>query len=152
MCQVLPTRRPAGLDERTLAYPCPRVKGDPLNLVVVLPLRPGACELARDLLRHKPPFDPDEAGLERHQAFVSDTEAVFLFEADARQSVLRLVDDSSLWEAAAGWTELVAGPPRLAETVYSWARPHPPDATFFAPTPGPGDSDGGDVHDPEVPE
>lgn len=122
-----------------------------MNLVVVLPLRPGACDRARDLLRHKPPFDPDEAGLERHQAFVSDTEAVFLFEADARQSVLRLVDDSSLWEAAAGWTELVAGPPRLAETVYSWARPHPPDATFFTPTPGPGDSDGGDVHDPEAP-
>ena len=86
-----------------------------MNLVVVLPLRPGARDRARDLLRHGPPFDPDEAGLERHQAFVSDTEVVFLFEADARQSVLRLVDDASLWEAAEGWTELVAGPPRLAE-------------------------------------
>ena len=46
-----------------------------MNLVVVLPLRPGARDRARDLLRHGPPFDPDEAGLERHQAFVSETEA-----------------------------------------------------------------------------
>ena len=71
-----------------------------MNLVVVLPLRPGARDRARDLLRHGPPFDPDEAGLERHQAFVSEAEAIFLFEAEARESVERLTDDSNLWEAA----------------------------------------------------
>jgi hypothetical protein len=120
-----------------------------LNLVLVLPLRPGARDRACDLLRHGPPFDPAGAGLERHQAFVSDTEAIFLFEADARESVERLADDASLWQAAAGWTELVAGPPRLAEAGYSWARPHPPEQTFFTSTPGPGDSDGGDVYEPE---
>jgi hypothetical protein len=119
-----------------------------LNLVVVLPLRPGARDRAHNLLRHGPPFDPGEAGLERHQAFVSEAEAVFLFEADAREAVERLADDASLWEAAAGWTELVAGPPRLAEGAYSWLRPNPPDETFFGPTPGPGDSDGGDVYSP----
>jgi hypothetical protein len=126
----------------------PARQGDLLNLVVVLPLRPGARDLARELLRRGPPFDPDEAGLERHQAFVSDTEAIFLFEAEAGQAVGRLADNASIWEAAAGWTELVAGPPRLAEGVYSWLRPHPPDETFFEPTPGPGDSDGGDVYSP----
>jgi hypothetical protein len=119
-----------------------------LNLVVVLPLRPGTRDRARDLLRHGPPFDPDEEGLGRHQAFVSETEAIFLFEADARGAVERLADKASLWEAAAGWTELVAGPPRLADREYSWTRPHPPAGTFFAPTPGPGDSDGGDVFEP----
>jgi hypothetical protein len=119
-----------------------------LNLVVVLPLRPGARDRARELLRHGPPFDPEEAGLERHQAFVTDDEVVFLFEGDAREAVERLADDASLWAAAEGWTELVAGPPRLAEAGYSWARPHPPDETFFAATPGPGDSDGGDVYSP----
>jgi hypothetical protein len=148
MCQVLPTRRPAGLDERTLAYPSPSVKGELSNLVVVLPIRPGARDRARDLLRHGPPFDPDEAGLERHQAFVTDAEAVFLFEADSREAVERLADDATLWEAAEGWTELVAGPPRLAEGAYSWVRPHLPDTTSFEPTPGPGDSEGGDVYEP----
>jgi hypothetical protein len=122
-----------------------------LNLVVVLPLRPEMRDRARDLLRHGPPFDPDEAGLERHQAFVSDTEAIFLFEAEAADAVERLADDASLWEAAAGWTELVAGPPRLAPAGYSWTRPHPPGETFSLPTPGPGDSDGGDVYEPEAP-
>ena len=122
-----------------------------MNLVVVLPLRPETGDRARDLLRHGPPFDPDEAGLERHQAFVSDTEAIFLFEAEAAEAVERLADDASLWEAAAGWTELVAGPPRLAPAGYSWTRPHPPGETFFLPTPGPGDSDGGDVFEPEPP-
>jgi hypothetical protein len=119
-----------------------------LNLAVVLPIKPGARDRARDLLRRGPPFDPHEACLERHQAFVTEDEAVFLFEADAREAVERLADDAALWQAVDGWTELVAGPPRLAEGVYSWVRPHPPDETFFAPTPGPGDSDGGDVFGP----
>jgi len=119
-----------------------------VNLVVVLPLRPGASDRARDLLRHGPPFDPAQAGLERHQAFVSEAEAIFLFEADAREAVERLADDASLWQAARGWTELVAGPPRLAEGAFSWQRPHPHDETFFTPTPGPGDSEGGDLYEP----
>ena len=124
-----------------------------MNLVVVLPIKPDARVRAGDLLRRGPPFDPDEAGLERHQAFVSEAEAeaIFLVEADARESVERLVHDAGLWEAAEGWTELVAGPPRVAEGAFSWARPHPPDETFFTPTPGPGDSDGGDIYEPEAP-
>jgi hypothetical protein len=119
-----------------------------LNLVVVLPIRPGARDRARDLLRRGPPFDPDEVGLERHQAFVSEAEVVFLFEAETGEAVERLADGAGLWEAAAGWTELVAGPPRFAEGLYSWVRPHPPDETFFMSTPGPGDSDGGDLYEP----
>ena len=122
-----------------------------MNLVVVLPLRPGARDRARDLLRHGPPFDPDEAGLERHQAFVTETEAIFLFEADARGAVERLADDASSLGGGGGLDDLVAGPPRLAEGAYSWTRPHPPDETFFTATPGPGDSDGGDVYEPEAP-
>jgi len=119
-----------------------------MNVVIVLPLKPGARDRARDLLRRGPPFDPETAGLERHQTFVSEVEAVFLFEADAREAVQRLADDVGLWEAAAGWTELVSGPPRLAEAVFWWARPHPSEETFFKPTPGPGDSEGGDVYGP----
>ena len=53
--------------------------------------------------------------------------------------------DGSLWSAAAVWKDLVAGPPRLADDAYSWLRPHVPDDLSFAPTPGPGDSDGGDL-------
>ena len=56
------------------------------------------------------------------------------------------------WQAAEGWHgPLWAGRQRPAEGAYSWTRPHPPDETFFTPTPGPGDSDGGDVYEPEAP-
>jgi hypothetical protein len=134
MCQVLPTRRPAGLDERTLAYPRPAVKGEPLNLVVVLPLKPGVGDRARDLLRRAPPAEGSI------QAYVTDEEVVFLLETDAD------VD-----ELIAAWGELSAGPPRVAEGAYSWLIPHPTDEAFFTPTPGPGDSDGGDLYEPEPP-
>ena len=78
--------------------------------------------------------------------FLTEREAIFLFEADAQDAAERLLSDTSLWTAAATWKDLVAGPPRLAEDVYSWVRPHVPDGVVFTPTPGPGDSDGGDLY------
>jgi hypothetical protein len=113
--------------------------------VVVLPLREGASARAAELLRRGPPFDPEAVGLERHHVFLTDQEAVFVFEADTSDAAERLVGDGEFWSAAAAWEDLVAGPPRLAEDVYSWVRPHVPDDLSFASTPGPGDSDGGDL-------
>ena len=113
--------------------------------VVVLPLREGASARAAELLRRGPPFDPAAVGLERHNVFLSDQEAVFVFEADTPDTAERLVGEGSFWSAASAWKDLVAGPPRLADDVYSWLRPHVPDDVSFAPTPGPGDSDGGDL-------
>jgi hypothetical protein len=59
----------------------------PTRVVVVLPLQPGARERVRALLAEGPPFDPEAAGLDRHQVFLTDREGVFLFEA-ARPSVI----------------------------------------------------------------
>ncbi|HMJ00516.1 MAG TPA: hypothetical protein VK488_11830 [Gaiellaceae bacterium] len=118
------------------------------RLVIVVPLQQGKRETARVLLGDGPPFDPDTAGLERHHVFLTDDEAVFVFEADDLGAVERLASDPTLWEAIAGWNELVAGPPRMAEDVYSWIRPHPSEEISFAATPGPGDSEGGDVFAP----
>jgi hypothetical protein len=113
--------------------------------VVVLPLREGMSEQAAALLRHGPPFDPEAVGLERHHAFVTDEEAVFVFEADDLEATERMIGGDSFWRAAEAWTEIVAGPPRLADETYSWARPYVPDDVTFDPTPGPGDSEGGDL-------
>ena len=113
--------------------------------VVVVPLQEGASRRAAELLREGPPFDPEEVGLERHHVFLTDQEAVFVFEADDPGAAERLAANGSLWSAAAAWKELVAGPPRLADDAYSWSKPHVPDDLSFAPTPGPGDSDGGDL-------
>jgi hypothetical protein len=114
--------------------------------VVVLPLRAGASLQAAELLRSGPPFDPNEVGLERHHVFLTDQEAVFVFEADSNDAAEKLIGEGRFWSAAAVWKDLVAGPPRLAEDAYSWVRPHIPDDVSFEPTPGPGDSDGGDVY------
>jgi hypothetical protein len=118
------------------------------RVVIVVPLQQGSRERARVLLGNGPPFDPDAAGLERHHVFLTDHEAVFVFEADELDAVERLASDQTLWEALAGWSDLVAGPPRMAEDVYSWIRPHPSEEVSFAATPGPGDSEGGDVFAP----
>ena len=50
-------------------------------LAVVLPLVEGKREQVRALLAHGPPFDPESVGLLRHQVFLGDDEAVFVFEA-----------------------------------------------------------------------
>lgn len=113
--------------------------------VVVVPLREGASRRAAELLRKGPPFDPEEIGLERHHVFLTDQEAVFVFEADDPGAAERLAANGSVWSAAVGWKDLVAGPPRLADDAYSWLRPQVPDDVSFAPTPGPGDSEGGDL-------
>jgi hypothetical protein len=117
--------------------------------VVVLPLKEGASERAAQLLRKGPPFDPYEVGLERHHVFLTETEAVFVFEAVDLDAAERLIGDDGIWQAAEVWKDLVAGPPRLAEDSYSWLRPHVPDDVSFAATPGPGDSEGGDLSSPE---
>jgi hypothetical protein len=118
------------------------------RVVIVVPLQQGSRDRARALLVNGPPFDPETAGLERHHVFLSDHEAVFVFEAEELDAVERLASDSTLWEAIAGWNDIVAGPPGLAEDVYSWIRPHRSDSVSFAATPGPGDSEGGDVFAP----
>ena len=118
------------------------------RLTIVVPLQQGARERARALLAAGPPFDPRAAGLERHHAFVTDDEAIFVFESEDEDAVARLAEDPGMWAAAAGWSELVAGPPRIAEDVYSWARTHPSESLSFTSTPGPGDSEGGDVFPP----
>ena len=90
------------------------------RVVVVVPLKEGTRDRVRELLATGPPFDPAAVGLERHEVFLTEREAVFLFGAPARSVLERLVMDPSLWAAAAAWKDLVAAPARLAEDAYSW--------------------------------
>jgi hypothetical protein len=92
------------------------------QVAVVVPLRSGALERARALIAEGPPFDPAEAGLQRHQVFFSEREIVFVFDGvDVRETVRRLMRDPTLRLAAAAWAACIAGPPRLAEPGYVWA-------------------------------
>jgi len=117
----------------------------PSRAVLVLPLVEGAAEAVAELLRKGPPFDPDEVGLERHQVFLTENEAIFMFEAGSAQAADRLLSSSRLWAAAEAWKDLVSGPPRIADDAYSWTRPSVDEYVSFEATPGPGDSEGGDL-------
>ena len=117
-------------------------------LAVVLPLVAGKREQVRALLSDGPPFDPESVGLIRHQVFLGDAEVVFVFEADPGGGLERVVAAPAVWSAAAGWEELIAGPPRATRLAYTWEASEENPDLFFGATPGPGDSDGGDYDAP----
>jgi hypothetical protein len=93
----------------------------PARLLVIVPLKKGAASAAERLLRSGPPFAPAQAGLERHEAYLTANEAVFVFESLEGEATLKaLLASAPVWEAAPAWRELIAGPPRVAEAAYAW--------------------------------
>jgi hypothetical protein len=70
---------------------------------------------------------------------------------ESHSSVSRLLKQGQPFDPMAiqglvAWGEYVAGAPRIAEEVFSWSRAEVADSVSFLPTPGPGDSDGGDIY------
>jgi hypothetical protein len=91
--------------------------------VVVAPLKPGARAQARELVESGPPFDLAETELTAHAVYLTDGEAVFVFEGPApRREVERIVGDPGVWRSARAWQACLAGRPRLADEAFSWAR------------------------------
>ncbi|HEY2372115.1 MAG TPA: hypothetical protein VGH82_06170 [Gaiellaceae bacterium] len=100
---------------------------------VVLPLFQGSSDVAARLLRDGPPFDPDALGLERHTVYVTGDEVVFVFEWRGDATFESILAQPGVWDVAAAWTELAAGPPRLAESAYTWTRPASLDESLLPP-------------------
>jgi hypothetical protein len=93
------------------------------RVAVVLPLRAGCAEKARELVSGGPPFDLAGAGLDAHHVFVTEREAVFVFEGpSARETLERLVRSPHVVREAGRWGECLAGRPRLADETYAWRR------------------------------
>lgn len=97
----------------------------PRRATVVVPLKDGALDRVRELVAHGPPFDPAETSLTRHQLLLTEQEAIFVFETETEQGLAELMGQLDLWAAAVAWSDLVAGPPRLADVAYGWERPEP---------------------------
>ena len=118
------------------------------RVVVIVPLKPNAHSSVSRLLKQGPPFDPRAIeALDRHEVYLTSDEAVFVFESHLGSDALwPMLSDPNLWEAVSAWGEHVAGPPRIAEEVFSWSWNESADDVSFLPTPGPGDSDGGDIY------
>jgi hypothetical protein len=90
---------------------------------VVLPIEPGSYERARALIEQGPPFDPERIGLDRHQVFLSPSEVVLIFESRVGEQALEaLLSDPAILAEASAWSDLLAGPPRIAESAYAWSR------------------------------
>jgi hypothetical protein len=120
------------------------------HMVVVVPIKPGALEAVRRLLAAGPPFDPAQlAELDRHEVFLTETEVIFLFESRLGfEALAPVLTEPEVWATAGALSEHVAGALRVGEEVYSWKAgdvPGEPGEVFYLPTPGPGDSDGGDI-------
>jgi hypothetical protein len=93
------------------------------RIAVVLPFREEAREAVRALLAEGPPFDPEALDLDRHQVFLTASEAVFIFESKLGADALEpLLQEPRLWQSVAAWHDHIAGPPRIAEDVFSWER------------------------------
>ena len=113
--------------------------------IVILPIKDGTHEVVRRLVAERQPFGPGDLGLERRHVFVTDGEVVVFFEGTGA-ALERVLGDQSPAAVAVG--QYAAGAPRVAEDASSWAKVEAGDGLSFAPTPGPGDSEGGDVYPP----
>jgi len=103
------------------------------QVAVIVPLKTGCVEQAKELVAQGPPFDPAALGLKRHQVFITAREAVFVFAGpQVRKKLERATRNPTLWGAGLAWTACIAGRPRLssplealpaddAQPVYSWA-------------------------------
>ena len=92
------------------------------SFAVVLPLAEGRAEVVREFLTEEPPFDPAQLGLEHHQVFVTDTEAIFVFETKAGLTDLeQLLAEPEFWDVVAAWERCAAGEPKVVAAAYEWS-------------------------------
>ena len=69
-----------------------------------------------------PPFDPEQAGFDRHAVYLGDQDVVFLFEGDdPLPAVRKLAADQRLLLEAVKMAGAVKAP-RVLEEVYTWHR------------------------------
>jgi hypothetical protein len=115
-------------------------------LAVVVPLKEGSRERALALLSGGPPFALEDTKYTRHNVFLTHRELVFVFEVPGEGEALQLPrEDLALWKPADAWGELLAETPRVAQERFSWTRSPECPGFSYESTPGPGDSEGGDL-------
>jgi hypothetical protein len=93
------------------------------RLIIVARLRDDAHDEAEVLLHEGPPFDPEAFKLERHAAYLTAGEVVFVFEGpEVEWTVNELIDDPVISSFFTPWEKLIDGPPRLAHERFYWSR------------------------------
>ena len=93
------------------------------RIAVVVPLRPAARERAVELIEAGPPFPVADSPLDEHCVYLTDFDAVFVFEGPkAREVIEELIGEAGVWEAATAWRDLLDGRPRVANALFEWRR------------------------------
>jgi hypothetical protein len=91
------------------------------RVAVIVPFKPEHRAAVQELVEAGPPFDPELAALEQHDVFLTEREAVFIFEgADGDRVLARIVAQPNLWKTALTWRKYLNGKPRIARQAYRW--------------------------------
>lgn len=100
----------------------------PRSLAIVVPLSEGCCDVVRDFIDEGPPFEPSKIGLAGHRVFLTDREAIFVFETEEGVTAFeRILAEPELWDVIGSWEHCISDEPRIAAPVYEWpAHPHRP--------------------------
>lgn len=90
------------------------------HVAVIVPLKPGCQERARELVAQGPPFNPVALGLKEHQVYLREREVVFFFRGpNVRAKVERAMRSPTLWHAGLAWRDCIVGRPHLAAITHT---------------------------------
>jgi len=93
------------------------------HVAVVVPIRKGKRDRAHELIQGGAPLDLEESTLGCHRIYLTDREAIFLFDGpDVTRFLEQLVRTPEAWRAATEWKDVIGGRPRVAEEEYAWTR------------------------------
>lgn len=91
------------------------------KLAIVVPIREGQRETVREYLSEGPPFDLAAAGIDRHEAFLTENEVIFVFGASAGLSPLEhILAEPEFWEVVSSWERVISAQPRAADIMFDW--------------------------------
>lgn len=98
-----------------------RTPGTREMVAIVVPLADGRREVVEEFLAEGPPFDPSAIGLETHQVFLTDREAIFVFDTvEGAQAFERILAEPEFWELVPAWEHNLAEKPRIGSLAYEW--------------------------------
>jgi hypothetical protein len=93
------------------------------SLAVVVPLAEGRCDVVREFLDEGPPFDPGAIGLEKHAVYLTEREAIFVFETEQGVEALeRILAEPEVWDVVGAWERCACEEPRVATAIFDWRR------------------------------
>ena len=95
------------------------------SIAIVVPLSGGCSDVVRDFIDEGPPFEPGKIGLVGHKVFLTDREAIFVFETEEGVKAFeRILAEPELWDVIGSWEHCLSEEPRIATPVFEWPAHH----------------------------